>query len=112
MGGDKSGKAGGRVLEALMDQEKVFLFYLVSNGRFFVCLFFGFFFFGCVACGIFVLQPGIKPTPPVLEVCSPNHWTTREVPMEGFFKLGNCILIFYTHVALCEKCFVRHDYIF
>lgn len=40
-GGDKSGKAGGRVLEALMDQGKVFLFYLVSNGRFFVCLFFG-----------------------------------------------------------------------
>ena len=30
-------------------------------------------------CGISVLQPGIKPAPPVLEEQSLNHWTAREV---------------------------------
>ena len=33
-----------------------------------------------VACGILVPQPGIKPTPPALEMQSLNHWTNREVP--------------------------------
>lgn len=42
-----------------------------------------------------VLQPGIKPMDPAVEVLSPNHWTTRKVsqivfytetkPREGFF---------------------------
>ena len=40
------------------------------------CVFFG----HTKACGILVLQPGIKPMPPVLEAWSLNHWTTREVP--------------------------------
>ena len=36
---------------------------------------------GCtLTCGILVLQPGIKPTPPAVEEWSLNHWTTREVP--------------------------------
>ena len=30
------------------------------------------------ACGILVLQPGIKPGPPALEVQSLNHWTARK----------------------------------
>ena len=36
----------------------------------------------CVVCGCGTLvpQPGIKPEPPVVEVQSLNHWTTREVP--------------------------------
>ena len=34
-----------------------------------------------VACGILVLQPGIKPTSPALEAGSLNHWTAREVPV-------------------------------
>ena len=33
-----------------------------------------------VAYGILVPQPGIELAPPVLEVRSLNHWTTREVP--------------------------------
>ena len=36
----------------------------------------------CVACGILVPQPGIKPVPPAVEVQSLNHWTTREVPQQ------------------------------
>ena len=28
------------------------------------------------ACGILFLQSGTEPTPAVLEVWSPNHWTT------------------------------------
>ena len=42
--------------------------------------FFFFHFWPCsAACAILVPQPGIKPTPPALEVKSFNHWTTREV---------------------------------
>ena len=33
----------------------------------------------CVACGILVPQPGIKPMPPALGVWGLNHWTTGEV---------------------------------
>ena len=31
----------------------------------------------CVACGILVPQPGIKPRPLAVKVQSPNHWTAR-----------------------------------
>ena len=41
-------------------------------------------FFGSVTYGILVLRPGIEPTPPALEAWSRNHWTTREVPEQGF----------------------------
>ena len=43
------------------------------------------FFFKCfdfwpqVTHGLLVLRPEIEPAPPVLEVWSLNHWTTREV---------------------------------
>ena len=43
-----------------------------------------FFWWHCVACGILVPQPGIKPVPPTVEVRSLNQWTAREVP-EIFF---------------------------
>ena len=33
------------------------------------------------ACRILVPPPGIKPTPPALEVQSLNHWTTRQVTL-------------------------------
>ena len=36
--------------------------------------------FGHTACGILVLQPGIKPAPPAVEKQSLNHWTDREIP--------------------------------
>ena len=32
-----------------------------------------------VACGIYVLRPGIEPTPLALEVWNLNHWTATEV---------------------------------
>ena len=35
-----------------------------------------FFFFGHVACEVFVP----RPAPPALEARSLNHWTTKEVP--------------------------------
>ena len=47
----------------------------------FVCLFTG---PRHVACGISVPRPGIRPTPPALEVRSLNHWTAREVPRNFF----------------------------
>ena len=43
-----------------------------------------FFWPHCVACGILVPQPGIKPTLPALEAWSPNHLTTREVLLQSF----------------------------
>ena len=36
------------------------------------------------ACGILVPQSAIKSMPTTLEVQSLNHWTTRQVPKEGF----------------------------
>ena len=44
-----------------------------------------FFFFGCMACWIFIPQPGFEPATPALEVQHLNHWTTREVPVSHFF---------------------------
>ena len=38
------------------------------------------------ACGILVPQPGIEPAPPALWAWSLNHWTTREVPVQGTFR--------------------------
>ena len=31
-------------------------------------------------------RPGIELTPPVMEVQSPNHWTSREAPEIGILK--------------------------
>ena len=32
-------------------------------------------------------QPGIKVRPPAVEAQYPNHWTTRESPWKGSFKI-------------------------
>ena len=61
---------------------KVFIVFFQTKKN----LFF-FFFWPCVACGILVPRPGIKPIPPAVEVQSLNHWTTREVPLEAFSTL-------------------------
>jgi len=45
-----------------------------------------------VACGILVLQPGIKPSPPALEVWSLNHWTTGEV-LTFIFLMFVCVYL-------------------
>ena len=39
-----------------------------------------FFWLHHVACGILVPQPETEPMSPAVEVRSPQHWTTREVP--------------------------------
>ena len=45
----------------------------------------GIFFFGWVACGILVPQPGIKPMPHASGAQSINHWTSREGLLGNFF---------------------------
>ena len=55
-----------------MMQKVLFFLVLVFEG-FFVCLF-------VLRRHIGISQPGIEPTPPIVEVQSFNHWTTREVP--------------------------------
>ena len=50
---------------------------------------YGFIFLGglyCMTWGILAPQSGVKPVPPAVKVCSPNHWTTREI--------SNCILLY------------------
>ena len=44
----------------------------------------GFFWLHCMACGILVPQPVIKPAPPTVKAQRLNHWTAREVPVEEF----------------------------
>ena len=55
-------------------------------------------FFGPPACGISVSQPGMKPAPPCIGRQSPNHCTTREVPV--FTNFSNRSLC-STPTALC-----------
>ena len=48
-----------------------------------------FFFFALLhstVCGILVLRPETEPVPPAVEAWSPNHWTTGEFPLTGYFK--------------------------
>ena len=35
---------------------------------------------------ILVIQPGIEPVPPAVEVWCLNHWTAKEVPNQLYFK--------------------------
>ena len=44
--------------------------------------FFFFFWLHCVACGILVPRPGVEPMPSAVKSLSPNHWTSREFPMD------------------------------
>ena len=45
-----------------------------------------FIYFLAAPCGmLLVLQPRIQPTPPKVKVQSLHHWTTREVPNNGFW---------------------------
>ena len=67
-----------------MQYQVVFFFFKLINY---------FFWLRHVAHGILVPRPGIEPVPPVLEVPSLNHWTTREVPTS------------YLLIALIPQCF-------
>ena len=58
---------------------------------FFVWLVVFFFFWRqCTTCGILLPLPGIKPTPPAVEVQILNHWNARET-VKGFINV--CIFI-------------------
>ena len=48
----------------------------------------------CRACGIVVPWPGIELEPLAVKAQNPNHWTTREFPME-FFKSSS----FFSHIV-------------
>ena len=39
------------------------------------------------ACRILILQSGIEPRPPAVEVRNPNHWTARELPSFVILKI-------------------------
>ena len=52
--------------------------------------FFFFLFAHCMACGILVPWPGVKPLSPALESQSLNHWTVREV---HFFLWCLCLIL-------------------
>ena len=41
----------------------------------------------CMACGILVPQPGIKPMTSAMKEQSPNHWTAMEFPCSDVAKL-------------------------
>ena len=45
------------------------------------------------ACGTLILRPGIKTTPPALEVWSLNHWTAREVPTQYIYDSTSFLLL-------------------
>ena len=57
---------------------------LLSYGPFWLDNVYFFIFWPCcVACGILVPRPEIKPQAPAVKVRSLNHWTAREVPSWG-----------------------------
>ena len=57
-----------------------------------------FWFFGCGACEILALQPGVETAPSALEVQSLNHWTVREVPRISFkYSLGYILHLCFRH---------------
>ena len=45
------------------------------------------FWLHCVACGILVSWPRIRPAPLAVEVQSLNHWTSREVPLHHILNV-------------------------
>ena len=81
---DLSSLTGNQTLVSCIDKRilyhwatrKALIIYLI-NKIFWLCY---------AACGILVLQPGIKSTPPALRTRRLNHWTIREVP--GFAALN------------------------
>jgi hypothetical protein len=60
-----------RLISFVIDSQQTKMKYLI-----FISLFF---FFGYVAFGISVPQPGTEPTPHAEEARSLNNWATREV---------------------------------
>ena len=74
-----------------------------------MCFFFFFSFFFlvcCMACRIFVPQPGIKPWSLAVKAPSPNHWTARKFP-ECAFYLFVCLFLAALGLRCCAFIAVR-----
>ena len=85
------------------------MFYIVVL---FVCLFVDFLSLPHhTAFGIFVLQPGIKPMLPEVEVWSLNHWTTKEVSNALIFDLWILRQLPAVHILMSQLriCISRHS---
>ena len=52
-----------------------------------------YFWLRCMASGILVPRPGIKPTPSAVKVWSPNHWTTRESPLASILLVHGLLIV-------------------
>ena len=65
--------------------------------------------------GSLVPQPGIEPMPPIVKAWSPNHWTTREFPINSLNPHNSparqeyiCIYIFYGQdIKQNQQCLVH-----
>ena len=57
-----------------------------------------------ISCRILVPQPGIEPMSPTVEVWSPNHWTTGEVPGISYL----CIPA-VNSISLFKKVLMKHS---
>ena len=66
-----------------------------------------------VACGIFVPQPGIDPTPPRVEVWCLNLWTARKDPLFTLFLflsvpwVPSYVLPELASLEFCRFCFIK-----
>ena len=69
--------------------------YMIFNYR----IIWFFFWLHCVAYGILVPHLVIEPVPPALEVQSPNHWISREVPNVNYCSAN----IWRPSLSLWEK---------
>ena len=74
------------VTAQIMHSLQGFFFFFVWLVGFFVL----FFWLQCTTCGILLPLPGIKPTPPAVEVHILNHWNARETVI-GFINV--CIFM-------------------
>ena len=69
----------------------------------------------CTACGILIPPPGIELTLHAVEVWSPHHWTTKEVPHLNFnlsipiFNFQELFLAFWFSIS--RSCFLDFPYI-
>ena len=70
----------------------------------YICMYLLFFWPCRMTCGILVSQPGIEHRPLAVSMQSPNHWTTREFPRQGFFLNKSIYFIYLFLAALGLRC--------
>ena len=82
---ERAGVEGGHLIWQGLGRKQVLLKEVRGSSEITTDLYF-FFWPRYVASGILVPQPGIKPVPPAMRAWRINHWTTREVPTDLYFK--------------------------